>query len=139
MAFYKRASGAWVSAVPKKRVGGSMVDAASLLVREGGAWVQKLAMILSLNRTTVSGVSTSYPVVTPSVTCTATGGSGAAKTFAWTWASGGTSITIDAASSATTTFRITTGTERTGTARCTVSDGTFTSTIDIPVTIIKET
>lgn len=81
-----------------------------------------------------SGTSqtTNACVVTPS-------GGTPGYTYAWTWFSGGGSITITSASAASTTFSVTgltAGTTRTGVARCTVTDSAAgTKTVDVSVTI----
>jgi hypothetical protein len=73
-----------------------------------------------------------------SVTVTATAGTGP-YTYAWTFASGGSGITIDSPTSASTTFSatgLTSGTTRSGVARCTVTDSAAASvTADVAVTI----
>lgn len=75
-------------------------------------------------------------VMTVSTTVTASGGTGP-YTYAWTWLSGGTGITIDASTLATTTFSGSNnldGTTKTGTARCTVTDSLLaTTTSDVTV------
>lgn len=75
---------------------------------------------------------------TASTTVTAVNGT-PAYTYAWTWASGGSGITIDSPSAATTTFSATglsVSETRSGTARCTVTDSAAASvTADVNVSI----
>ena len=77
-------------------------------------------------------------ITSGSVTVTATGGT-PGYTYAWTWLSGGSGITINSATSATTTFDGTNafnGTHKTGTARCTITDSlSATATVDVPVNL----
>jgi hypothetical protein len=83
----------------------------------------------------VTGIATTLSTGTASVS--AVGGSGA-LTYTWTWDSGGTGITIDSPSAADTAFTatgMTRGTTLTGTAKCTVSDGTHTAYAFVIVTI----
>jgi hypothetical protein len=78
--------------------------------------------------------------VTNAVVITPTGGT-SPYTYAWTWQSGGASITIDSPSAASCTFSatgLTSGETRSGTARCTVTDALMaTFTVDVPVTITR--
>src|SRR6185437_2221710 len=70
----------------------------------------------------VTGIATTLSTGTASVS--ALGGNGA-YTYAWTWASDGTGITINAPSTADTSFTatgITRGATLTGVAKCTVTD-----------------
>lgn len=89
---------------------------------------------------TVSSSSTSASQTTPSTTVTATGGT-PAYTYAWTWASGGTSITTTSPTAATTTFSATglaDGEVRSGVARCTITDSlAATKTVDVAVSITR--
>jgi hypothetical protein len=106
---------------------GSVAGAASAI--SGG--FRATASTSSLNKFgTTSGLTTA------SVTVTAVNGT-PGYTYAWTWASGGTSITIGSASAATTTFSVSgmaVDEERSGVARCTVTDsGAATATVDVNV------
>jgi hypothetical protein len=65
-----------------------MVVAGSVLVRQGGAWVQKAAMQLSLNPTNISQ-SVPNGTRSSSFTVNITGGAGP-FTYAWSWQDGGT-------------------------------------------------
>jgi hypothetical protein len=85
-----------------------------------------------------SGGATSQ--TTNTVTVTPAGGT-SPYTYAWTWASGGASITTDSSTAATTSFSatgLTSGETRSGQARCTVTDNvSATYTIDVDVTITR--
>ena len=84
----------------------------------------------------VTGIATTLSTGTASVS--ALGGNGA-YTFAWTWASGGTGITINAPSAADTSFTatgITRGATLTGVAKCTVTDSaSHTAATFVTVTV----
>lgn len=88
----------------------------------------------------LSSSTTSASQTTASTTVTATGGT-APYTYAWTWTIGGTSITINSATAATTSFTaasLTDGEVRTGTARCTITDNVAaTKTVDVAVSITR--
>jgi hypothetical protein len=77
--------------------------------------------------------------ITPPSTAIATGGT-APYTYAWTWFSGGSGITIDSPTFDDTTFTAThdlDGTILTGVARCTVTDNVAaTATADVAVQIV---
>lgn len=79
---------------------------------------------------------------TNSTTVTPSGGTGG-YTYAWTFASGGSGISITSSTSASTTFSatsLTTGETRTGLARCTVTDGAATTfAVDVSVSITRPT
>ena len=82
------------------------------------------------SRATAGSVTTNTVTVTPS-------GGTSPYTYAWTWFSGGTGITITSPSAATTDFSglvSSTTPIRSGTARCTVTDSASrTTTVDVPV------
>lgn len=93
---------------------------------------------LSVSPTGASGNSTVSQITSNSVTVTATGGTGGSKTYSWDFTSNPSSITALSPTSAATAFRKTgaiTGSTHTATARCTVSDGTNTTSITVPVTL----
>lgn len=79
---------------------------------------------------------------TNTTTVTPSGGTGG-YSYAWTFASGGTDITINSATSASTTFTgtgLTVGEVLSGIARCTVTDGASTTfTVDVSVSITRPT
>lgn len=85
-----------------------------------------------------SGGATSQ--TTNTVTVTPSGGT-SPYTYAWTWLSGGTGITIGSATAATTSFSatgLTSGETRSGVARCTVTDAvSATYTVDVSVNITR--
>ena len=90
----------------------------------------------SISKSAVIPTPNPQTVTSGSAVVTASGGT-PAYTYAWTWLSGGTGITITSATSASTTFSGTQsldGTRLTGTARCTVTDSlSATATVDVPV------
>lgn len=108
----------------------------------GGVLGKASASSATLAATVTPGTATSgtgaASQTTNSVTVTAFGGT-APYTYAWTFASGGTGITRDSPTAATTTFSATSltgGETRTGQARCTVTDNVgATFTIDVAVEI----
>lgn len=79
---------------------------------------------------------------TNTTTVTPSGGTGG-FTYAWTFASGGSGISITSSTSASTTFSstsLTVGEVRSGIARCTVTDGAATTfTVDVSVSITRPT
>lgn len=94
------------------------------------------------NPGSVGKVGTTSGLTSGSTTVTPVNGT-APYTYAWTWASGGTSITINSASAATTTFSVTgmaVDETRSGIARCTVTDNaSATTTTDIAVSFHRVT
>lgn len=88
----------------------------------------------------VGSSTTSASQTTPSTTVTPTGGT-PAYTYAWTWASGGTSITTTSPAAASTTFSATSladGETRSGVARCTITDSIpNTKTVDVAISITR--
>jgi hypothetical protein len=110
---------------------GDGIPAAATLV-EGGLNAYASPGSASLS----TGASSSGTTV--SVTVTPSAGT-PSYTHSWTWASGGTGITIDAPSAASTTFSasgLSAGDVRSGIARDTVSDSAAGSvTVDVPVMI----
>lgn len=122
---------------PKRRSGGTLVPIASLKVRSGGVWVEKLSTPLSLSKNSDAyGGSTTSTVNSNAVTITATGGSGAAKTYTWDFTSNPSGVVALSPNSATTIFRKTSAASNSthyATARCTVTDGTYTEAILVSV------
>ncbi len=122
----------------------------AILNGEAGDWVPQdtgvpgkarsiaTALSASVSPGSASSRTGSASQTTGSVTVTATGGT-SPYTYAWTWASGGSSITTTSNTSASTTFSATSLTDgelRFGIARCTVTDNvSATYTIDVEVTI----
>lgn len=134
MAVKRRSGGALVDVTaPKRRSGGAWVAITSIKRRSGGTWIETLATPLALSKSgDATGTSTTSTIDSNSVTITATGGSGAAKTYAWDFTSNPSGITALSPSSASTAFRKTPafiGTSHSATARCTVSDGTYSDSI----------
>ena len=114
-----------------------MIAVTSIKRRSGGTWIECLATPLVLSKSgDATGASTTSTIDSNAVTITATGGSGAAKTYAWDFTSNPSGITALSPSSATTIFRKTgaaVNTTHLGTARCTVADGTYTDSILVAV------
>jgi hypothetical protein len=138
MAVKRRSGGAWVDAAsPKRKSGGAMIAVTSIKRRSGGAWIETLATPLVLSKSSdATGASTTSTIDSNAVTITATGGSGAAKTYAWDFTSNPSGITALSPSSATTVFRKTSAVPNatyTATARCTVADGTYSDSILVSV------
>jgi hypothetical protein len=104
----------------------------------GAARGVTVTLIASASPGSASSVSTSASQTTGSVVVSATGGT-PAYTYAWTWLSGGSGITITSPSAASTTFSAATlgdAETRTCIARCTISDSALASvTVDVAVTI----
>lgn len=102
------------------------------------------ALSATVNPGSVSSSTGAANQTTASVTVTATGGT-SPYTYAWTWFSGGSSITITSATSASTTFSTTGLAEsatRSGVARCTVTDNvsaTYTIDVDVQITRLAAT
>ena len=100
------------------------------------------ALVAYATPTSVSRTATLGPnprtAITPPTDVTASGGTGP-YTYAWTWLSGGSGITIDFPTFNDTTFTAThnlDGTILTGTARCTVTDDVSATAIaDVAVLI----
>jgi hypothetical protein len=99
--------------------------------------ITRAAISLALSPTALWAFGSASTMTTAGVTAMASNGTGG-YSYAWTKVSGDT-ITINSASSATTTFTatgMTYGAERTATFRCTVTDTlALTATADISVTI----
>lgn len=95
---------------------------------------------VSASPASLTDEDTTASITTPSTTVTASNGT-PPYTYAWTWDSGGSGITIDSSSAATTTFSatgLTVGTTRTGQAKCTVTDNSSASkTTTVSVTISR--
>lgn len=111
-------------------IGGIVAAAASVT-----AALVAYAIPESVSRTATLGANP-RTAITPPTEVTASGGTGP-YTYAWTWFSGGTGITIDFPTFNDTTFTAThnlDGTVLTGTARCTVTDSVAaTTTVDVAV------
>ena len=111
-------------------------------------WSNTTSILLSASPTQANGYnvgSAGSRVVTSNVVnITASGGTGGAKTYSVSMITGGGSISVNSPSSASSSFTATltavmnTTTTVTGTARWTVSDGTYSSTIDVPVELSYE-
>lgn len=125
MSIKRRLSGAWVVAVTKRRLSGAWVTVATIKRMVSGAWVvvQSGTLTASFNP---DPVSDSLPNGTAhSVACTITPAGGVGPyTYAWSWLSGGATITINNGTTATATFTAAgaTNLEKTGTAKCIVTD-----------------
>ena len=138
MPIKRRASGAWIDATaPKRKAGGTMVAITSVKRRSGGTWIEMLATPIILSKSgDAFGASTTATIDSNTVTITATGGSGAAKTYNWDFTSNPSGITALSPTSAATAFRKTSALVNatyTATARCTVADGTYTESILVSV------
>ena len=74
-------------------------------------------------------------LTTNSVTVTATGGSGAGPTYSWTRISGSSAINANSPTSATTSFTASVGRNQRvdATFRCTVTRGSDTVSVNVPV------
>lgn len=145
MTIRRRASGAWttVAAVKAKKTG-AQATVGFVRRRLSGAWVDANATNInaSVSPTAVTGYTTggvaTKSVTSGTATVTATGGSGAAKTYSWARVSGGT-VTITSPSAAATTFSASLSAAPGAIAtldavyRCTVTDGTFTDTVDVTI------
>lgn len=122
---------------------------AKCTVTDNGAVVRTITVSVTIKRistalsatvspATLTKVGTVSSLSTVSTTVTASQGT-PGYTYAWTWLSGGTGITINSPSAATTSFSSTglaLEETRSGTARCTVTDSAgATVTKDVPVTI----
>lgn len=96
------------------------------------------AFTVSASPASLSTTVTTASATTASTTVTPTNGT-APFTYAWTWSTGGTGISITSASSASTTFSaatLSTPETRTGQALCTVTDNAaVVHTITVSVTI----
>lgn len=114
-----------------------MVAVTSIKRRSGGTWIETLTTPLVLSKSgDAFGTSATSTIDSNSVTITATGGTGAAKTYTWDFTSNPSGITALSPTSATTAFRKTSavlGATYFATARCTVSDGTYTDSILVSV------
>lgn len=106
----------------------------------GKAAAVSAALSASVNPGSASSSGGAASQTTNSVTVTPSGGT-SPYTYAWTWASGGASITTTSPTAATTTFSatgLTSGETRSGQARCTVTDNvSATATIDVSVSITR--
>lgn len=121
---------------------------------DGSAWVQLWPAASSLeaaaNKSSVEGLynctynnigvntcPVMYSLTSESVTVSSTGGSGAGPTYAWTYLSGDTGITVSNSTAATVTFAGAVSRRQTRTAvwRCTVTRGTDSRVVDIPITL----
>ena len=128
------------------KIGAAQVS--KLYMGANSVWSNTEAMLLSATPPAASGYEAgatgSRTVTSNAVTITASGGTGGAKTYSVSMISGGGSISPGSPSSATSNFSanlsaaVGTTTTVTGTARWTVSDGTYTSTIDVPVELSYE-
>ena len=147
MTLKRRAGAAWTTvAATKRRSGSTWVALTFMRRRVGSAWVDVLFIPLTATAspTAVSGHVDSVTIGNKNVTSNATtvtpaNGSGGTKTYAWTLLSG-TAMTVNSPTSATTTFTKSIAPSDppipvTATYRCTVSDGTFTATADVSVSL----
>lgn len=104
----------------------------------GAALSVSTALAASVTPGSVAGSGSGTSQTTGSAAVTASGGT-PAYTYAWTWFSGGGSITITSATASSTTFSttgLTAGTTVSGVARCTVTDAAAgTKTVDVNVSI----
>lgn len=96
-------------------------------------------LVVSLNRTSVSGSSTSSNITTNSVSATGSGGT-SPYTYAWSRVSGDSSITASSSANRTTSFSRTgciAGTAYSGVWRCQVTDaaGTIVYSDNVSITI----
>lgn len=131
MAFYRKSGGGNVTpTIVKRRSGGAWVTPAAIKRRSGGAWVHvwpPLTASLSQSSIYSSRENTTDigTVTSGNVTCIASGGTGAAKTYYWR-ATSPTDIQAVSPNNETTAFTYT-GTEGTFTAPfvCDVNDGTY--------------
>jgi hypothetical protein len=142
MTIKRRASGAWVTPTAiKRRSGGAWVNVSSIKRRVSGAWVTVWSAVMSLSAspTAIDASKANGTVYTGTVSMTVIGGIGP-FTYAWTWFSGGTGISISSATSATCTLSSGpfTNVIKSGTLRGTATDtgnGNATATVDVPVSI----
>lgn len=126
MPVYKRVSGAWVSTTVKRKVSGAFANATSVKRRSGGAWIECLLTNHTTSVPPVSGYTIRPGTLSNNVTATVTGGTGP-FTYAWSWASGGTSIALSNTTLATCFITSTvTGSgvtvNRGGSLQCVVTD-----------------
>ena len=125
----RKSGGSFVDAANvKRRSGGGWVNVSSVKRRVGGSWVQvwptTTPITATANFTHVTGSAGGF---TSSTNITATGGSGATKTFSWAKISG--IGTIKNPNQAFTRFH--SNSAGVGVFRCTVDDGTYTATVDV--------
>lgn len=122
---------------PKRGSGGTAIAITSIKYKSGGVLVEAFATPLMLSKSgDATGTSLTSTIDSNSVTITATGGSGAAKTYTWDFTSNPSGITALSPSSAATAFRKTSavaGATYFATARCTVADGTYSDSILVSV------
>ncbi len=146
MAFRYRSGGGWADAsAVRRRSGGGWVTAANVYARKNGAWVKvwptTVPLTASISPSNIHRVVFTASGTTGAATAVTSGGTGAALSYSWSWVSNPGGISITSPSSQSTTFTrggMTLWSTYNGTARCTVSDGTYTAYADVPVSISRE-
>lgn len=136
-----RDGGVFKTASPKVKSGGVWNQVQHGYVKNAGVWSPFFVNLLSASANTSAagscnnGQVNSSPctVTTNTVTITAVGGTGS-YTYAWSILSGD-AYTILSPTSAGTQFRLSDSTpsSHSATARCVISDGTQTATVDVSV------
>lgn len=144
MTFARKSGGANVALTTvKRRYGGAWTNVQTIKRRLSGGWVTVwqayTAVTASVSPTSASAstASANTTVSTNSVTASATNGNGS-YTYAWSYVSGDTTLTIGSPNSATTNFSgqvNNVNTSRSATFRCHVSDGTTSADVNVTVTL----
>lgn len=145
MTFYRKSGGSSIApATVKRRSGASWIDVQTIKRLSGGAWVTVWSAYTALSMSPLGSLygtgRSGKPVYDEQLNATAlTSGGRAPLTFSWTFVSGSGSIKCASTTTATTTFKCSSG-PITGaftaiaTWRCTVSDGISAASRDISVT-----
>ena len=134
--------------------GTAWVDVSFVRRWDGTAWVQvwplTSTLVVTTNKASVAGSyscidAPNGPSICPvlqtvssdSVTVTSSGGSGAGPTFAWTFLSGNTGISVSNPTAATVTFSGVVGRRQLRDAvwRCAVTRGTDTEVVDVAISL----
>lgn len=138
----------------RRWTGSAWVDVSFVRRWDGTAWVQVWPVTSTLTASAnlseaVGGFTCTYngigintcpvlaTVVSPTVTITSSGGSGAGPTFAWAYLMGDTGISISDPTASSVTFSAPVNRRGTRTAvwRCTVTRGADTAIVDVNVVL----